>query len=299
VKAILVKRLAAICLSLLTLGQCLGMQSSSPSVKQDIDEQIAKAVLAGTSTKPKQFCFVAIAYPSSPDEFWRMRGSAVVVLSVLAKSTEATRIRNVRWTASGESKPLIPASVLESLEVQKKEVARALGERRTDYLYPIELAKIKSGTRLAVLFEEDEPPIEVSLPDAPSLPFAIGNARPDVADSQTYIMAIKGLVKRELPEMPFETLVRMSQATMQKQMLKQVNPSYPIEAKRNYVTGSVTFRVIVGKDGAVKSMKLITGPHLLVPAAYEAIRQWKYRPLLLNGEPVEVETSITINFSLG
>jgi protein TonB len=60
----------------------------------------------------------------------------------------------------------------------------------------------------------------------------------------------------------------------------------------------VRFNAVIGKDGSIQNLTLVSGHPLLVPSATEAVRQWKYQPTLLNGEPVEVVTQIDVNFTL-
>lgn len=75
-------------------------------------------------------------------------------------------------------------------------------------------------------------------------------------------------------------------------------PIYPVLAKQARIQGEVVLDAIISKDGTVENLELRSGHPLLVPAAMEAVRQWRYRPTLLNREPVEVMTRITVNFSL-
>ena len=69
--------------------------------------------------------------------------------------------------------------------------------------------------------------------------------------------------------------------------------------ERFVVQGSVILEAIIDREGRVENLKVLSGHPLLVPAAFEAVQQWRYRPTLLNGQPVEVLTQVTVNFSLG
>jgi protein TonB len=60
----------------------------------------------------------------------------------------------------------------------------------------------------------------------------------------------------------------------------------------------VVLQAVIGKDGSIQNLKMISGHPMLAPAAIEAVKQWKYKPYFLNGEPVEVDTQITVNFTL-
>lgn len=92
--------------------------------------------------------------------------------------------------------------------------------------------------------------------------------------------------------------VRVSQAVTQGMIISKVQPTYPPDARAARIQGSVIIAAIIGKDGNVQSERLISGHPLLAPAAMDAVKQWKYRPYLLNGQAVEVDTQVTVNFVL-
>jgi TonB family protein len=81
-------------------------------------------------------------------------------------------------------------------------------------------------------------------------------------------------------------------------LLVKVTPAYPPLAKQARIQGTVRFTVIIGKDGSIENMELISGHPLLVPSATDAVRQWVYKPTLLNGQPVEVMTQVDVNYTL-
>jgi len=81
-------------------------------------------------------------------------------------------------------------------------------------------------------------------------------------------------------------------------LIHQVQPVYPQIAKIARTEGAVTLTAIISKSGEIESLHVVSGHPLLVTAAWDAVRQWRYRPYVLNGEPVEVETQITVNFKL-
>ena len=80
--------------------------------------------------------------------------------------------------------------------------------------------------------------------------------------------------------------------------MKKVPPVYPPDAKDQGIQGAVVMAMIVDKQGNVANLRLISGHPVLVPAAIEAVKQWKYKPYLLNQTPVEVETQVQVNFTL-
>jgi len=81
-------------------------------------------------------------------------------------------------------------------------------------------------------------------------------------------------------------------------LVKKVQPVYPAEAKAQHIQGTVVLKPIIDKEGNVASLEVISGHPMLVPPTIEAVKQWKYKPYLLNGEPVEVETQVTVNYTL-
>ncbi|MFY9727278.1 MAG: M56 family metallopeptidase [Bryobacteraceae bacterium] len=81
-------------------------------------------------------------------------------------------------------------------------------------------------------------------------------------------------------------------------LVTQVSPEYPAAAKQAGIQGTVVLEAIVGKDGAVQDIKALSGPPLLAQAALDAVKNWVYQPTLLNGESVEVKTTIQVNFKL-
>jgi TonB family protein len=92
--------------------------------------------------------------------------------------------------------------------------------------------------------------------------------------------------------------VRVSQGVTQAMIVSKVAPTYPPDARAARIQGSVVMAVVIGKDGNVQEVSLVSGDPMLAPAAIDAVKQWKYRPYLLNGTPVEVDTQITVNFTL-
>ncbi len=81
-------------------------------------------------------------------------------------------------------------------------------------------------------------------------------------------------------------------------LLKQITPEYPGIAKSAHVSGTVTLRAIISKDGSIEKLEYVSGPPLLMASAIRAVREWRYRPTMLNGQPVEVDTTVQVVFSL-
>jgi len=81
-------------------------------------------------------------------------------------------------------------------------------------------------------------------------------------------------------------------------LITRVQPEYPKKARKKHVQGTVVLQALISQTGDIKDLKVISGDELLVPSAVKAVKQWKYRPYLQQGRPVEVETQITVNYAL-
>jgi len=101
-----------------------------------------------------------------------------------------------------------------------------------------------------------------------------------------------------VPKVATPQRVRVSQGVTQGLLIRKIQPNYPPLARQARIQGSVLLQAEISKDGTIENLHLISGHPMLAPAAIEAVKQWKYKPYILNGEPVEVETQITVNFTL-
>ncbi|ADV81228.1 energy transducer TonB [Terriglobus saanensis] len=81
-------------------------------------------------------------------------------------------------------------------------------------------------------------------------------------------------------------------------LVSKVNPVYPQEARRGHILGTVVMHAIISKTGDVEDLTVLSGPEELRQPSLDAVRQWKYRPYLLNGQPTEIDTTITVNFQI-
>jgi len=102
---------------------------------------------------------------------------------------------------------------------------------------------------------------------------------------------------RVLPSMPALRL-RQGGALTAKSLVSRFDFIYPAEARKRHVSGTVRMHAVIGTDGSIQTLEAVSGDPLLVQAALDAVRQWRYRPTTLNGEPVEVDTTIDVIFAL-
>jgi TonB family protein len=129
-------------------------------------------------------------------------------------------------------------------------------------------------------------------PDAPAAPSMAGMEMPGAVPPPDLVTTSTADVRPSL-----QTL-SISQGVSQGLLYKKVAPTYPENALRMRIEGSVELEATISKSGAITLVKVLSGDAMLSQAAMDAVKQWKYKPYLLNGEPVEIQTQITVNFKL-
>jgi len=101
-----------------------------------------------------------------------------------------------------------------------------------------------------------------------------------------------------VPKVATPQRVRVSQGVSSGLLIRKVQPNYPPLARQARIAGTVVLHAVISKDGSIENLTLVSGHPMLAPAAIDAVKQWKYKPYLLNGEPVEVDTEVQVNFTL-
>ncbi len=101
-----------------------------------------------------------------------------------------------------------------------------------------------------------------------------------------------------VPKVATPQRVRVSSGVISGNLIRKIQPAYPPLAKQARIQGHVLLKAEISKDGTIQNLQLISGHPMLAPAAIEAVKQWRYKPYLLNGEPVAVETEVDVIFSL-
>jgi protein TonB len=100
------------------------------------------------------------------------------------------------------------------------------------------------------------------------------------------------------PPKPVQSRIKVGGNVTAARIVNRTTPVYPPLARQTRISGTVRLHAIIAKDGTVQQLEVLSGHPLLVQAALEAVRQWRYQPTLLNGEPVEVDTTVDVIFSL-
>ena len=119
-----------------------------------------------------------------------------------------------------------------------------------------------------------------------------GGAPPDVGGPRSMPLP------EQMPEPTPVKRIRVASGVAEANLIHDVPPQYPPEAGRERIEGTVVLLAVIGTDGTVKDVRVESGPPLLSQAAIEAVKQWRYKPYLLSGVPVEIDSRITINFTM-
>lgn len=137
---------------------------------------------------------------------------------------------------------------------------------------------------------KDEPPPAVAAPDVGGIPGGTGSVTGGIGT---------GAAPPPPPPPATPSRIKVGGTVQAASIVRQVKPEYPPIAKTAHVSGTVTLRAIIAKDGSVEQLQFVSGPPLLMASAMSAVKEWKYRPTMLNGQPVEVDTTVQVVFSLG
>lgn len=147
--------------------------------------------------------------------------------------------------------------------------------------------------QVQMIREEAPPPAEVGV---------VGGVEGGVPGGQLQGV-IGGIVSSantilELPKPAIPQRLRISQGVSTGRLIHRVEPKYPLIAQQARIEGAVVLSAVISRQGTIENLQLISGHPMLVQSALAAVAQWQYRPYLLSGEPVEVETTITVTFKL-
>lgn len=249
------------------------------------------------------------AFLSSPPAYrrpWTMAASvslqaALLGLALLAPLVSPDRIPSVRLVEllfapsvpAGPPPSAPPAVIARSVQTRPEALApQALMEPRA---IPAKVTMVVDEAPLSVAQSAGE----TGVPGGIGMPGAEGRGLIDrlIADAPKTapappVAAIPPPAKREVHRITVGGNVQAAR------LLNPATPAYPPLARQARVAGVVRLQAVIGRDGRIQEVQLLSGHPLLVKAALETVRQWRYSPTLLNGEPVEVATQIDVHFIL-
>jgi protein TonB len=174
------------------------------------------------------------------------------------------------------------AAVVQHVKVIQTDIVN--GELRTPTKIPQKIKMIQ---------EDEAPPAMASTGVIGGVPGGVpGGSMGGVIGSVLSITPVA------VPKIATPQRVRVSSGVVSGLLVRKVPPTYPPLARQARIQGVVILQAQISKEGTIQNLQLISGHPMLAPAAIEAVKQWKYRPYLLNGEPVEVDTQVQVNFTL-
>jgi TonB family protein len=145
-------------------------------------------------------------------------------------------------------------------------------------------------------FTRDKTPEEVAASSDVPAPPALSNM--SGGDQSAISSIVQAATPASVPKVAPKETLKVSQGVTQGLLLKRVQPNYPRQALQMHLQGAVELQAVIGKNGIISSVKVLSGEPILARAAAQAVLQWKYKPYLLDGEPVDIQTQITVNFKL-
>jgi len=177
------------------------------------------------------------------------------------------------------------------------EVQRVVHQIQTDMLNTGQLRTPSKIPQKVQMIKEEEAP-----PPMPSTGGVVGGVPGGIPGGQlggvigSVISATSSAVPRFVPVAPQR--IRISQGVTRGLLIHREEPTYPPLARAARVQGEVVLSAVIDTNGQIQNLQLVSGHPMLVPSAIAAVKQWRYKPYLLNGQPVEVETTITVIFTL-
>ncbi len=178
-----------------------------------------------------------------------------------------------------------------------EQIQRVVRQIQTDLLNTGQLrTPSRIPQKVQMIKEEDAPP------PMPTTAGVVGGVPGGVPGGQlggvigSIVSASSNLAA--VPKLAPPTRVRISQGVTRGLLIHKQEPTYPPLARAARVQGEVVLNAIIDANGQIQNLQLVGGHPMLVPAAIAAVKQWRYKPYLLNGQPVEVETTITVIFTL-
>lgn len=169
---------------------------------------------------------------------------------------------------------------------------------------PIKVVKIQSELDNGQLRTPTKIPKKIEMIKEDEAPPSIGGVQGGVPGGVPggtmggVLGSVMSSMPAAVPKAATPTRVRVSQGVSQGLLIHKVQPQYPPLARQARIQGVVVLQALIGKDGTITNLHVVSGHPMLTNAALEAVKEWRYKPYYLNGEPVEVETTINVNFTL-
>jgi len=191
-----------------------------------------------------------------------------------------------------------------------------LGEKRIDRLFLVDydtetvlldlrahISALKSAAWRFTVGVVATAPAEPTPAETQAPPAAVASSEPAPSPDQSLEAAKSGNTSESAADTPISpsnppTRIRVPGKVTAAAIVDRVNPEYPPQARAGHVQGEVLLHAIIDKEGKISELQVLSGDGVLAKSALDAVRQWRYKPMLVDGEPAEVDTTITITFSL-
>ena len=299
---------------------------AAPPTPAELDQAIedfARQIPAGITAD--RYAAFAVAMPADFVEYAALNKHALLVVAALSKDPSELPLKRVYLEQEKRTLELSLVGLVRSELRADSPAGKLMGTHRVDAYYLIPLSAWRQpGTLLADFAAHRKEFILGKFPLPIKEEFIRYDAQPEPAQGRTIAdEAIAKAVARAAPAwaaskplipsfqcpaslpaapmppcQPVPMRIRVSPGVAAGMLLHAEPPNYPPAAKANHVEGTVVLHAVIGKDGKVQDIQVLSGDSRLAEAAVEAVKQWRYRPFRLNGEPVEVDTQITIVFQL-
>jgi len=223
-----------------------------------------------------------------------LSGSSEPVASVMAPGSKLTPTQPANSPVAGANQSAMKPVPLPSVSTQKaaEKPSEKTAEKSVAAAKPADATE--DAEPLVVKNETPQPPpapvAETPTPEPPSMSVSAGSSTPDLS-------GIVGSAPVSIPR-PTAQTVKVSQGVSQGLLIKRVDPVYPKQAIDGRIQGAVQLDAHIAKDGSISSVKVLSGDPVLAAAATDAVKQWKYKPYFLDGQPIAIQTQITVNFKL-
>jgi len=207
----------------------------------------------------------------------------LVLLPLIFTEALPTKQLMTLITAPPPPPPPPPPPAAAPVKIVKVQSELDNGQLRTPTAIPKKIQMIK---------EEEAPP--------PAMAGVVGGVPGGVPGGSAggVLGSVLSSVPTAVPKVATPQRVRVSQGVSQGLLIHKVQPTYPPLARQAHIQGTVVLQALIGKDGSIQNLHVVSGHPMLTNSALEAVKEWKYKPYYLNGEPVEVETTINVNFTL-
>jgi TonB family protein len=207
--------------------------------------------------------------------------AALLASAVSAQQTDAPRPKKLRV-----SQRVMAGQLIHRVEPEYPEAAKAQG---ISGMVVVQLQIDREGHVVQTDIVSGDPLLTEAAVNA----IKQWQFKPYTLDGEPVEVETTASVRVGLPQM-----LRVSQGVMEGNLVHMVNPVYPVEARAARLQGDVILEVTISREGDVSHLAVISGHPLLADAATNAVKRWKYKPYLLNGNPVEIESTIKIQFHM-